>query len=228
MINAALSADIISYTSLAEGDRQGLERLLTEYLQQLEGRYKKQKLYSRIVSGDQIECALEHPGPALRISLLLKLKTLLYQPTEPKTDSARAKYFRKNGLRIAVGCAEGITFSRKENRIDGPPIYMSGRAIKKYGTAGKEKATLIETLFYVDTDKKRESHFQATFALLDHLISKSTQKQREVLLMKLEGLSEKEIMKRLGKAQSTISAHSTQGGWPAIEKTLEMFEGEFL
>jgi DNA-binding NarL/FixJ family response regulator len=61
-------------------------------------------------------------------------------------------------------------------------------------------------------------------SLVDAILSKCSQKQCEVLYYKLSGLTEKEIAKKTGKYQSTISQHSSAASWNAIEKSVIHFE----
>jgi DNA-binding NarL/FixJ family response regulator len=60
--------------------------------------------------------------------------------------------------------------------------------------------------------------------LIDVLLNKATGKQCQVVYFKLLGMSEKEISKKLGVAQSVVNQHSTSVGWNAIEKAVIYFE----
>jgi hypothetical protein len=56
------------------------------------------------------------------------------------------------------------------------------------------------------------------------MISKNTEKQCEVLYLKLMGNNEESIVKKLNKRQSTVNEQSTIAGWNAIEKAVHRFE----
>lgn len=104
---------------------------------------------------------------------------------------------------------------------------MSGRAIKRYSTSDKQKIVIKNTLFFSSTNNKYQHQFDVLFSLLDTILSKCSSKQSEVIYYKLHDLNEKEIAKKLGKCQSTISQHSTSAGWLSIEKAVNYFENIF-
>lgn len=225
MNSASISADIVSYTSLGEGDKRSIEIKVKKLLSTLSKKYKDENFYGRMVQGDYIECAIQSPKYALRIALLLKtfIKSLELEKT--KQNTVRLKYFKEHGIRLAVAVAPLVTINAKQGIIDGEAIYLSGRTIKSLSTSNKEKIVIKSSMYFRSPDPMKQETFDVIFSLLDDIISKFTARQSEVIYHKLLGKNEKEIQKILGlKSQSTISQHSTAGGWHAIEKTVSYFE----
>lgn len=224
MNNAAISADIISYTLLTLSDKRKIDAKIKEVLTILSEKFSNDKFYGRSVQGDYIECALKNPRHALRISLILKAFIKSLELPEKKTYKSKLKYFREHGIRLATAVAPLKTLDMKNGIIDGEAIYLSGRAIKNMSTSGKQKVIIKNTMFFKSTNKMLQEQFDAIFSLLDVIMSKCSAKQCEVVYHKLMGLSEKEICDLLNKNQSTISQHSNAAGWQSIEKSVIYFE----
>lgn len=223
MNGATISADIISYTSLSEGDKRNIENKIKNLLIELTEKYKNDGFFGRIIQGDYIECAIKTSRNALRIALLLKtfIKSIELQNT---TGDKGIKYYKEHGIRLAVAVAPLTTIDSNKGIIDGEAIYMSGRAIKDYSTSNKKKIVIKNTMFFCSQDKYIYEQFDTIFSLLDTLISRCSAKQCKVIYLRLLGLSENEISERLKKNQSTISQHSTAAGWHSIDKSVNYFE----
>ena len=224
---ATISADVISYTSLKETEKRRLESDIKQLINDLSERYKEQSFFGRLVQGDYIECALDNSEYALRIALLLKtyIKSLAIQSI--KNDKTRLKYFSEYGIRLAVAIAPLDKFDPEKGVIDGEAIYQSGRTIKNYTTSDKQKIVIKHTMFFYSSNNVYQQQFDVLFSLLDTILSNCSAKQSEVVFYKLCGLNEKEIAKKLGKYQSTISQHSTSAGWLSIEKAVDYFDKVF-
>jgi hypothetical protein len=224
MNSSTISADIISFTSLADEDKRKIELNIKQLISDLTDRYKDQGFYGRTIQGDYIEFALKSPVYALRIALLLKTFIKSFELTDSTEISKRLKYFKEYGVRIAIAVAPLSTLDPENGIIDGEAIYLSGRFIKDMSTSDKQKIVIKGSLFFCNPDKQEQEKYDAMFSLLDTIISGCSPKQCEVLYYKLLDTSEKEIGLRLNRVQSTISQHSTAVGWNAIEKTINYFE----
>ncbi len=223
MNGATISADIISYTSLSESDKRNIENKIKKLLVELSEKYKEDDFFGRIIQGDYIECAIKTSHNALRIALLLKtfIKSIELQNN---TNNKGIKYYKEHGVRLAVAVAPLTTIDSNKGIIDGEAIYLSGRAIKNYSTSNKKKIVIKNTMFFCSLDRYVQEQFDTIFSLLDTLISRCSGKQCKVIYLKLLGLNESEISEKLKKSQSTISQHSTAGGWHSIEKSVNYFE----
>jgi len=224
---ATISADVISYTALKETEKRKVETGIKQLINDLSERYKKQRFYGRLVQGDFIECAMDNPHYALRIALLLKTYIKSIDLGVPKNEKSRIKYFSEHGIRLAVAVAPLDKLDPGEGIIDGEAIYLSGRAIKSHSTSDKQKIVIKNTMFFSSENNNYQQQFDVLFSLLDTILSKCSSKQSEVVYYKLLDLNEKEIAKKLGKYQSTISQHSTSAGWLSIEKAVNYFENIF-
>jgi hypothetical protein len=221
---ATISADVISYTSLSEGEKRKLETAIKGLLSDLTEKYSSYQFYGRLVQGDYIECALNNPKSSLRIALLLKTLVKSIDFDSSKTTKSRLKYFFEHGIRLAVAIAPLLKLDPRLGIIDGEAIYLSGRTIKRYSTSDKQKITIKNTMFFCSLENEQQEHFDTIFSLIDTILSKCSAKQSEVLYYKLLNWSEKDIAKKLGKYQSTISQHSTAAGWLSIDKAVNYFE----
>ncbi|HZH73826.1 MAG TPA: hypothetical protein VFD91_15115 [Mariniphaga sp.] len=224
MNNATISADIIAYTSLAETDRRKLESKIKDLLKNLSQDYREYTFFGRMVQGDLIECAIKHPGYALRIALLLKTLVKSFEPEKNSKNKNQLKYFKEHGLRLAIAIAGLEKLDPENGIIDGEAIYISGRAIKNQSTSDKQKIIIKNTMFFYANDTQIQEQFEPIISLVDTLISKCSARQSEILYYKLLNFSEKDISEKLGKYQSTISQHSTAAGWLSIEKAVKYFE----
>lgn len=224
MKSSTISADIISFTSLALEDKRRLELLIKKLLSDLTQRYNDYSFFGRVLQGDYIECAINSPVYALRIALLLKTLVKSYELAENNETIKRTKYFKEHGIRIAIAVAPLSMIDPKNGIIDGEAIYLSGRAIKDMSTSGKQKVVIKSSMFFCNPDKQEQDKYDTVVSLLDTIISKCSPRQCEVLHYKLLGFSEKDIRQKLNRNQSTISQHSTAAGWNAIEKAVNYFE----
>ncbi|HEX2937112.1 MAG TPA: RNA polymerase subunit sigma-70 [Bacteroidales bacterium] len=221
---ATISADVISYTSLAEEEKRGLESAIKQLLLDLTVMYGKYSFFGRLVQGDYIECAIDSPKYALRIALLLKTLVKSFDFSKNAIKDNRLKYFNEHGVRLAVAVAPLVKLDPEIGIIDGEAIYLSGRAIKNISTSDKQKIVIKNTMYFCSNDISLQEPYETIFSLLDTIISKCSAKQSQILYYKLLNLSEKEISQRLSKSQSTVSQHSTAAGWLSIEKTVNYFE----
>ena len=122
-MQAAISADIVSSTSLSPKEIVMLQAKINETIIMLEERYEG--FWGRLVKGDYIECVVPEPNAALRAALLLKtaVKSLNI------SKDSRTQQFRKYGMRLAIGLADMRLVDRKKDIMDGDAIYYSGRAV---------------------------------------------------------------------------------------------------
>ncbi|MCG6189307.1 hypothetical protein [Maribellus maritimus] len=227
MSYATVSADVISYTSLTQTEKRELESVIKQLLEDLSENYADQRFFGRLVQGDYIECALADAAASLRIALLLKTYVKSITFNTKGNSKSRLKYFSEYGIRLAVAVAPLTILDAKNGVIDGDAIYLSGRTIKNFSTSNKQKIIIKNTMFFRSSEKKLEEQFDVVFTLLDTILSRCSAKQCEVIFYKLMNFSEKEIARKLGKYQSTISQHSTAAGWLSIEKAVNHFENTF-
>jgi len=110
---AAISADVVSSTSLSRESMIELNEKLRKCLYILEERY--QGFWGRIVRGDSIECVMDRPEDAFEVALILKTWIKSFEPSNIQKD----KRFNRYGLRIAIGIGEMKTIDRGLDMMDG-------------------------------------------------------------------------------------------------------------
>ncbi len=214
-----ISGDFIAYTSLKTSEKKKLEDDLKQLFITLKETFNT---FSRLIKGDYLECVVPNPQDGLTVMLAIKtyIKSL---EIDESADSARTKIFQTYSIRLAMGLGTLDRFDRDLNIIDGDAIYRSGRAITNESTHNKERVVIKNTLFFSSNNDQLNYTIDTLIALLDHLLTKATSKQNEVLYLKIMGNSEKTIAKLLGVSQPSVNQHSTASGWNAIEKALTYF-----
>lgn len=206
---STISADIVSSTKLSSNDVVRIQKCLDTFLCDM--CQVSNGSWGRVVKGDALECVLSNPKDALKVALMLKCFIKTFVPTTSNSD------FSRFGVRVAIGIGDLRTNDAKNGIIDGDAIYKSGRMIDK-------KGVLAHGTMNVVYDGANAELLTAIAQLCDVVINKSTAKQCFVLYQKMRGEGEDELAKRIGKSRSTINAHSSKAGWPAISNAIKMFE----
>lgn len=221
-----LSGDIIASTSLNNAGKEKLEQRLKELTAILKEHYN---VYSRIIKGDYLECALNNAEDGLRISLIIKcfIKSITADESMFEGSDKRSKFFKTHGIRLAIGYGELSRYDPVQGVMDGEAIYLSGRKISGVSTYMKERVIIKNSLYFVSNNDKLNKEFEPLLMLIDLILSKATARQCEVLMYKLMNMSEDAIAEKLGIAQPVVNQHSTSIGWNAIEKSVERF-GEVI
>lgn len=218
---AVISGDVIAFTSLKETDRYRVESALKEVLSELETKYNG---YGRIIKGDYLECYLPDPKTALRSALIIKCFLKSIKLSENYSQNKRVALFKTRAIRLAVGIGKISRFDPQNGVIDGEAIYFSGRIINEITSQDKGKSPVKESFFVRTFNDEITNRLEPVFSLLDHLLSKTTAKQSEVLYYKLAGLNEEAIASKMKILQPTVNQHSTSAGWNAIEKAVLNYE----
>jgi hypothetical protein len=221
---AVISGDIIASTSINDDGKTKIEIALQTMIVDLKDLYN---VYCRVLQGDYIECYVPEIANVLRVTLAIKcfVKSIDITLKHVNSDSAgRMKLFKNYGIRLAIGIGKLNRLDIENGIIDGEAIYFSGRIINENKTYNKDKVTIRNTLFIKSNDNNFDMEIQPLLELIDILINKNTEKQCEVLYLKLTGRNEQQIIEKLKKSQSTVNEKSTIAGWNAIENAVQRFE----
>lgn len=224
MNSATISADIISFTTLSDTQREEVTTQINSFLKTVTKKYRDHSFYGRLIQGDYIECALDKPKYVLRIALLLKTLVKSMDSEMVKREQRELQYFFEHGIRLAVAVAPLSKIDPKTGIIDGEAIFMSGREIKKYSSSGKQKTIIKQSMFFLSREENLQATMDTIFSLIDTILSGCSPRQSEVLHYKLLGMTEGEIAQKLHRDQSTINQHSKAGGWTSLEKAVDYFE----
>ena len=218
-----ISGDLVAYTSLNALEKEQLEQQLEQLFIVLKERFNT---YGRRVKGDYLECVVPNPAQALQVALILKTAITAFEIDRDSNDE-RLKAFQTYGIRLALGYGTLDRYDPEKGIIDGEAIYKSGRAISKESTHNKDRIVIKNTMFVSTNDSLLKNTLETLLALLDHILSKVTTRQSEILYHKLLGKSEKEIAAHLGISQPSVNQHSTASGWNAIDKTVHYYSTLF-
>ena len=218
MINATISADIVSSTSLSVFDLTHLQSVIRQFLDELSIKSQDED-WGRLFKGDSVEIFLKDPHKALRTALLLKA---LVKKTFLDNDmAAKRSPFNRFGVRMAIGIGEMRMADKDRDVLDGDAIYYSGRMLEK---ADREGLSVKRSMFFASKDPLFTEQMDVMLGLLDVLFKDATARQCEILYYKMMGQSEEEIAAKLSIKQSAVNQHSNAAGWKAIESAVNYFE----
>lgn len=210
---ATISADIVRSTSMNTKELIVLRNNLQDLFHDFEEDYPG--FWARIVRGDSIECVVPHYNDALRIAILIKLYVKM---SVSKFECS--EMLQRYGIRFSIGVADLKCADKKEDIINGPAIYMSGRNLDEISR--KEN---IMTAFEIEQVPKPLSNLLDSYvAMVSGLIDSYSAKQAEVIYLKLLGFKEKEISERVGISQSSVNTRATNAQWGLLNMAIKDFE----
>lgn len=212
---ATISADIVDSTTLASEGMVRLRNAIKEVFEKMEK--ISPVSWGRLTRGDFIECVIPTPTDSLRIALLLKTKL---KSLNLKKDLSPNSLFSTYGARIAIGIGHLKTIDRENDIMEGEAIYLSGRKLDEKEPCSKG------TLSLCVSNPSDYLALNSVCVLADALVNKMTMKQANVIFYKLLNMKVEDIAKTIGITQATVSQHSTQACWYAIENALKTFESE--
>lgn len=222
MSKAVISGDIVAFTSLDTSDKRLVEKEISLLFRELG---KKYNIFGRMIKGDYVECLVPKPKDALRAALLIRSRIKICGGFIKSKPSRKVKLFKLYGIRLAIGIGKLNRVDLRKGIIDGEAIYFSGRLVNgSSNTSDKRKVRMKQTLFIRTNDDNLNPVLETMILLLDALLQKSTARQNRILYMKLTGMDEDTISKKLRISQSTVNQHSTAVGWNAIEQALKFYE----
>ena len=205
---AAISADVVSSTSLSRESMIELNEKLKECLYILERRY--QGFWGRIVKGDYIECIMSRPEDAFEVALILKTWVKSFVPNNFQED----KRFNRYGIRIAIGIGEMKTLDRGLDMMDGDAIYRSGRAMDKL--VGRAKYSFVISM----ADSDHEQALQVILTLVNQLLNNATARKCETLCERILSSDTSKTAEKMGISVSGVNQTLKDLGWSAIEQAI--------
>lgn len=209
---ATISADIVRSTSLHTEDLIVLRNRLQVLFEGVEKDYPG--FWARIVRGDSIECVVPEYWAALRIAILIKLYVKM------QTDSFDChELLQRYGIRFSIGIADIIYADKKEDIINGPAIYISGRNLDEISRKGIYTAIEMD-----DVPQSFNNMLNSYVALLSNMLDSYSTKQSEVVFYKLLGYKEVEISLKLGISQAAVNIRSTGAQWGLLNAAIKDYE----
>ena len=205
---AAISADVVSSTSLSRESMIELNEKLRKCLYILEERY--QGFWGRIVRGDSIECIMDSPEDAFEVALILKTWVKSFEPSNIQED----KRFNRYGLRIAIGIGEMKTIDRGLDMMDGDAIYRSGRTMEKL--VGRAKYSFVISM----ADSEHEQALQVILTLVNQLLNNATARKCETLCERILSSDTSKTAEKMGISVSGVNQTLKDLGWSAIEQAI--------
>ena len=223
MVRATISADIVSSTALSVEE---LTLLQSEIRQFLEGLSEKSqgRNWGRLFKGDSVEIFLFDPHEALRVALLLKTLVKKTSLHKEKDKDVRREFFKKYGVRLAIGVGEMRIADQRQDVLDGDAIYYSGRLLEKQKQSGNDRHLMNSSMCLGYKDNAVDEYLNVVLDFLDILFRDATSRQCEIIYYRLLGKQEKEIAKLLNVSQPAVNKQSNAIGWNAIESAVNYFE----
>lgn len=210
---ATISADIVRSTSMNTEDLIVLRNNLRNLFQDFEKYYPG--FWARIVRGDSIECVVPNYNDALRIAILIKLYVKM-RVSEYECSEMSQRY----GIRFSIGVADIKYADKKEDIINGPAIYLSGRNLDEIS-----RRENIMTAFEIGQAPKPLSNLLDSYvAMVSGIVDSYSAKQAEVVFLKLLGFKEMEISERVGISQSSVNTRAANAQWGLLNTAIKDFE----
>ena len=210
---ATISADIVRSTSMNTEDLIVLRNRLRDLFQDFEEDYPG--FWARIVRGDSIECVVPNYNDALRIAILIKLYVKM-----SVSEFECSEMLQRYGIRFSIGVADIKYADKKEDIINGPAIYLSGRNLDEIS-----RRENIMTAFEIEQAPKPLSNLLDSYvAMVSGIVDSYSAKQAEVVFLKLLGFKEIEISERVGISQSSVNTRAANAQWGLLNTAIKDFE----
>ena len=210
---ATISADIVRSTSMNTEDLIVLRNRLRDLFQDFEKDYPG--FWARIVRGDSIECVVPNYNDALRIAILIKLYVKMRV-----SEFDCSEMLQRYGIRFSIGVADIKYADKKEDIINGPAIYLSGRNLDEIS-----RRENIMTAFEIGQAPKPLSNLLDSYvAMVSGIVDSYSAKQAEVVFLKLLGFKEIEISERVGISQSSVNTRAANAQWGLLNTAIKDFE----
>ena len=210
---ATISADIVRSTSMNTEDLIVLRNRLRDLFQDFEEDYPG--FWARIVRGDSIECVVPDYNDALRIAILIKLYVKM-----SVSGFECSEMLQRYGIRFSIGVADIKYADKKEDIINGPAIYLSGRNLDEIS-----RRENVMTAFEIGQAPKPLSNLLDSYvAMVSGIVDSYSAKQAEVVFLKLLGFKEIEISERVGISQSSVNTRAANAQWGLLNTAIKDFE----
>ena len=210
---ATISADIVRSTSMNTEDLIVLRNKLRNLFQDFEKDYPG--FWARIVRGDSIECVVPNYNDALRIAILIKLYVKM-----GVSEFECSEMLQRYGIRFSIGVADIKYADKKEDIINGPAIYLSGRNLDEIS-----RRENVMTAFEIGQAPKPLSNLLDSYvAMVSGIVDSYSAKQAEVVFLKLLGFKEIEISERVGISQSSVNTRAANAQWGLLNTAIKDFE----
>ena len=211
---ATISADIVNSTSLRTRDLIELRKRLQSLFKQIEANMLP-GFWGRVVRGDTIECYVPDGGMSLKIAIIIKLFVRLY------ADSIDVSSLTRHyGIRFSIGIGHLRFVDEKEDIMNGPAIYISGRNLDAISTEGD-----VYSVIGLESDAIGVHLLLGSYvSLIDNLINSYSTKQVEVVFYKLLGYKERQISEMLNIYQSAVNSRSSLAKWGLLKMAIRDFE----
>ncbi|MFC5272286.1 hypothetical protein [Adhaeribacter terreus] len=209
---AVITGDVIDSTKLAVAERKKLDELLHLGLTEVAGENNFE-----IFRGDSFQILLQEPETALKKAIQIRCWLRKQQISSAKNNKTASS---KRGIidaRLAIGIGSVSYQSKQIRTSDGEAFRLSGRALDDL----KHRNSRI----IIDTPSPELNDFlEVTFTLLDILISNWSVQQSEVIYELLNNQTQTAIGNKLNISQASVNQRAKTAHWPAIEKTIALFE----
>lgn len=210
---ATISADIVRSTSMNTEDLIALRNKLRDLFQDFEEDYPG--FWARIVRGDSIECVVPNYNDALRIAILIKLYVKMRV-----SGFDCSEMLQRYGIRFSIGVADIKYADKKEDIINGPAIYLSGRNLDEIS----RKENIMSAFEIEQAPKPLSNLLDSYVAMVSGIVDSYSAKQAEVVFLKLLGFKEIEISERVGISQSSVNTRAANAQWGLLNTAIKDFE----
>jgi len=197
---AVITADIVNSSLLGKV-------ALNALLKSLEKLFNKHDIIFDFYRGDSFYALCDIIG-VLKIVCLLR--TMAIQASEKEGETGI-------DIRMAIGIGKVEEPFKDLGTAKGEAFILSGREMDQLEKEGPRLSIRC-------TDIIADTGLAAIALYIDFLLKKMTIKQAEVIHALLQGATQVEVAKKLGKSQSTINKHASSANWNELVSLLEIYE----
>jgi hypothetical protein len=206
-IYAVIAGDIIGSSKLAKPLRESLLFTMKQGSEVLQSAYPKAIPCSvDIYAGDSWQLFVADARLALRAAVFYR--AFLLDATDRKADTR---------LAISLGHIDFLSCERI-SESDGEAFRNAGKLLLE--AIGKQN------MHFVAPHDPQAEVWDCAVGLLDTIVQHWSAKQARAISGAIRGLSRPEIAAQWKPsiAESTVSGHLAEAGWPAVEKAMNSFE----
>lgn len=195
-ILAVQTCDIVNSSQL-------LEHELKEYQQRIESLGINNVLSPvQFYRGDSFQLATK-PIDALDIAVLIRIEL--------------KRFYEENDVRISIGVGQVKTLNVNVLLSTGPAFEISGKNLDRL------KGWNLN--LYIQTENSMLNDELETYCYFaDAIINGFTKTQSNIILLKLQGLAQKEIADKLGISQPAVSKSLKAANWQTIERFMKRYK----
>ncbi|MBN1415181.1 MAG: hypothetical protein JW973_08790 [Bacteroidales bacterium] len=199
-IRAVITADIVNSSMLGKGAFNALIKSIEKFFNTAE------IIYS-FYRGDSFYALCDVSVAFISACLL---RTIAIQASEKESE-------KEIDIRMAIGIGNAEEPFKDLGTAKGDAFVLSGREMDRLEKEGPRLSIRCK-------NNIADLGLSAIALFTDFLLKKMTVKQAAVIHSLLQGFTQVEVARKLGKTQSTINKHAGAANWNELVRLIEIYE----